>query len=268
MRSSIPTAAAVFTAAVLASPGAAAQLSDNGQFGASLYGWFPSIGGKTTFPGDGVDVSIDSDQILDSLKFVFMGTLEARKGRWGGFTDVVYIDLGRNRSDTRDITIGGVELPANASASVNYDLKGTAWTLAGTYRVVADPGASVDLIAGARLLDVEQTLDWGVTGNVGPIPLPGRTGSRQVDKSNWDAIVGVKGRLNFGGDRRWFIPYYLDVGTGDSDMTWQAMAGVGYAWNWGDVFAAWRYLDYDMKSGGSVQDLNFSGPAIGLTFRW
>jgi len=32
--------------------------------------------------------------------------------------------------------------------------------------------------------------------------------------------------------------------------------------------AAWRYLYYDMPSGKAIKDINFSGPAIGLTFRW
>jgi hypothetical protein len=42
------------------------------------------------------------------------------------------------------------------------------------------------------------------------------------------------------------VPYYLDVGTGESDFTWQAMTGLGYSWKSVDVNAAWRYLDYDV----------------------
>ena len=64
------------------------------------------------------------------------------------------------------------------------------------------------------------------------------------------------------------MPYYLDVGTGDSDLTWQGIAGIGYAFGWGETVAAWRYLDYDLDSGSPVADINFSGPAIGVVFRW
>jgi hypothetical protein len=30
----------------------------------------------------------------------------------------------------------------------------------------------------------------------------------------------------------------------------------------------WRYLDYNMPSGDAVEDLNFSGAAIGVTFHF
>ena len=60
----------------------------------------------------------------------------------------------------------------------------------------------------------------------------------------------------------------LDVGTGQSKLTWQGIVGVGYAFNWGSIVAAWRYLDYEFKSGSPVENLSFNGPAIGLIFRW
>ena len=64
------------------------------------------------------------------------------------------------------------------------------------------------------------------------------------------------------------MPYYLDVGTGQSQLTWQAAAGVGYRFGWGDVSAMWRYMDYNMKSGKPIESLNLNGPLIAATFRW
>ena len=77
----------------------------------------------------------------------------------------------------------------------------------------------------------------GTEGNIGGIPATGRTGESNVGRTNWDGIVGVKGRWHFGAEHRWFVPYYVDIGTGDSDFTWQAMAGIGYSWAHWDV---WR----------------------------
>ena len=91
-----------------------------------------------------------------------------------------------------------------------------------------DSQGNLDLLAGARLLDIDQTLDYQLSGDIGPLPLPGRQGSADVKLSNWDAIVGVKGRYSFGTDREWFIPYYIDIGTGQSRFTWQGIAGIGY----------------------------------------
>ena len=126
----------------------------------------------------------------------------------------------------------------------------------------------MDVFAGARLADVKQKLAYQVSGNVGPLPVEGRQGSLSAETKNWDAIVGARGRVMLGAERRWFVPWYVDVGAGDSDSTWQAMAGIGYSFGWGDVLAAYRYLDYDMKSGHPIADVNFSGPAVAVVFHW
>ena len=255
---------AVLTGPLLViAPPAWAQAADGWRFQAALNVYLPDIGGKTTFPdtGTGSDATIDAETILENLKMTFMGTFEASRGGWGVFTDVLYMDIGNTRSD---ITIGGL----GRTASASYDLKGWVWTLGGVWKLSSDPASTFDVVAGARLLDIEQTLGWELTGNVGAIPVPGRTGSSKIGLSNWDAIVGVKGRVSFGAGRQWFVPYYLDVGAGESDLTWQAVGGVGYSFGWGDVVASWRVIDYEMKSGKAVENLNFNGPSISAIFRW
>ena len=46
------------------------------------------------------------------------------------------------------------------------------------------------------------------------------------------------------------------------------MAGLGYSYAWGDVFAAWRYLGCNMKSSDKIDDLNLNGPMLGIAFHW
>ena len=257
-------------AAALISGSAAAQSTDDWKFQAGIYVWLPTIDGTTAFPPSdgGSGAGVDIDTIIEDLKMAFMGSFEARRGQFGLFTDAVYVDIGDDKSGTRELSLGGVPLPADVSANVGFDLKGWAWTLTGLYQAVRTPEASLDVIGGVRLLDLKDTLDWTLTGNVGSVALPDRTGARGDTLQNWDAIIGVRGRLAFGEARRWFAPYHLDVGTGDSDLTWQAMAGLGYSFGWGDVLAAWRYLDYDMKSGATIESLNLNGPLIAAAFRW
>lgn len=55
---------------------------------------------------------------------------------------------------------------------------------------------------------------------------------------------------------------------GDSDLTWQALGGIAYHFSWGDVTLIYRYLDYQFQSGVEIRDLSFSGPAIGVSWRW
>lgn len=256
--------------ACLASPTAVAQeTSDDWSFAASLYGWFPDIGGNTGFPaGGGGNIDVDVSTILDHLKFTLQGSLAIQRGRWGAFTDIVYLDVGETKSGTRALSIGGVQLPGTVSATAQFDLKSTFWTIAGSYRVADSADATFDLLLGARLADFNQSFDWTFSGDFGPVPPPPLTGSRNTSVEQWDGIAGAKGRMNFGTDRRWTVPWYLDIGTGDSDLTWQGALGLAYAFDWGAIGVEWRYLDYDLESGGLVEDMNFSGPAIGAMFRW
>ena len=248
---------------------ASAQTSDQWQYGAIIYGWLPSIGGKTTFPaGTGSDIHISDQDILDHLKFTFMGSFEARKGEWGLFTDIIYLSVGGSKSQTRDVNVGGVPLPGGITADLNLNLKSTIWTIAGEYRAATTPTASVDVLAGARLADVKQSLGWTFSADLPIDHNPGRTGSKDLDVSKWDAIVGAKGRIAISDDRQWFVPWYADIGTGQTDLTWQAIGGIGYSFSWGEVIGAWRYMDYKFKSGSPIEKLNFNGPAIGVAFHW
>jgi len=263
-------AAALAAPMVFASSLAIAQDTLGWRFEGTVSAYLPDISGRTAFPLTGAsgDATLDAKTIVEHLKMTFMGTLEASKGPSGLFTDVLYMDIGDSRSGFREMSIGGLPLPAGAEARADYDMKGWVWTLGGTWHALTDPAATLDVIAGARLLDIEQTLTWEVTGNVGSIPASGRAGSSKVALSHWDGIVGVKGRLGLTADRKWFAPYYIDVGTGESKLTWQAMGGIGYAFQWGDVVAAWRYIDYTTKSGNPVESLTFNGPSISAVFRW
>ena len=258
-------------AAVLLSPLiASAQSSEQWQYTATINGYLPTIGGKSKFPVDssGSSVNLDAETILENLKFTFMGSLDIHNGRWGGFTDVLYLDLGGRKSQSRDFTIGDTGIPAGTTADLDYDLKGFVWTLAGEYRLESAPDLKMDALLGARYFALKPKLGYSITGNLGPISSAGRSGSAEIDEDVWDAIIGVKGRYTFGESRKWSVPFYLDVGTGQSDLTWQAAVGVGYAFQWGEVSALWRYLDYKFKSSSKIEDMNFNGPQIGLTFRW
>jgi hypothetical protein len=260
-------AGAFLSATACAQSNPAGNEADKWMFTASIYGFLPHIGGRLSVPVDagGDSIDVDAKTIIDHLKFTVMGTFDAHYGNWGAFTDVIYLNVGGNKSNVRTGTIG---VPVETTADLNLDLKGTIWTVAGEYRVISDPAMKMDILAGARLFDVKTTLGWSFHGDIGPIPEPGRNGSREISGNVWDGIVGVKGNYAFGDDRKWFAPFYLDVGTGDSQLTWQIAGGIGYRFGWGEVFGMWRYLDYNFKSGKELEDVNFNGPMVGVAFQW
>jgi len=240
------------------------------RYGASIYVYLPTVAGSTAFPADsgGTPINVDAAKILDSLKMVFMGSFDAHNGTWGVFTDVVYIDLGNTKSNSRDFSIGNIGLPAGTTANLDWDLKGTAWTLAGQYRVSSDRQLPVDLLLGTRMFDLRQRLNWNITGSIGPLPPTSQSGSAEANETVWDAIIGVKGRYVFGADRKWAAPFYLDIGTGQSASTVQAAGGISYAFSWGEINGLWRYLGYHNKSGKAMSEVSFSGPQVGAVFRW
>jgi hypothetical protein len=266
---------AMFIAATTAFGSIHAQTSGNAEptddlkFRLVIYGWLPDVGGTTTFPqDDGGEVSTRESSIIDNLKMAFMGSLGVQRGQWGAFTDVIYLDFGNTQSSTRGLIVNDEPLPIGAAAKAELDLKGWSWTLAGSYLLRDESNGDLEVFAGARLLDLKTTLDWQFSGDVGSIPVLEREGSGKATLSNVDAIAGVKGNLMYGADHQWFTPYYLDVGAGQSDVTWQAMAGIGRSFRWGDVIVAWRYLDYDLQSGSGIQNVDFNGPGIAAAFRW
>jgi hypothetical protein len=272
-----PLVAATFAfATALVAPAAAAQdlTAGDWHFRAQVYGWFPSVSGSTNLPpssGGGLAPNVDLSNYMDALQFAFMGTFEARKGKLGIVTDYVYLNFEADKSARRDFNLSGplglINIPAGAAADVKAGLSGYVWSLAGTYAAVEDPMVSLQVLGGFRYLKVKPSLEWRFTGNIGALPPLAVAGSASADPGAWDVIVGAKGRVRLG-DSAWFVPYYADVGTGQSDLTWQAMAGVGYAFSWGDVTAAYRHLAYKFPDSFALKDLSFSGPAVALGFRW
>jgi len=126
------------------------------------------------------------------------------------------------------------------------------------------------VFAGARYFHAEATLDWRLGAAINR-PGGGRsltaTGRIEQDESIVDGIVGVRGEIALG-EGAWSLPFHLDVGTGTSDVTWQAMAGVAYGFGKWDLIGVYRHLAYDLDDDALLKDFSFSGPAIAARFRF
>jgi hypothetical protein len=103
------------------------------------------------------------------------------------------------------------------------------------------------------------------------IELPGggtvlsRQGTIESDLDSWDAIIGIQGERHIG-EGKWPLPDYLDVGTGDSDLTWQVIAGASYAFGQGDLALGYRHFEYDVGPKELMENVSFSGPVLGFRF--
>jgi hypothetical protein len=232
---------------------------------AAVYGFFPSVGGTTRFaaPGGG-EIDIDADDLVRNAEIAFMGSVEAQKGRWGLFSDVIYIDVGDEMAGSTALAQGALPLPPGVTADASLDVEASVWMIAANLRVLDGEQSTFDAFAGVRTLDAEGTLDATLMSPLGPIA----SASSTAEDDNVDGVIGVKGKVSFGKRHQWFVPFYADIGAGDSDRTSQAATGVGYTTRWGELFATYRYLDYDMKSDRKIASLDFSGPAIGVSYRF
>lgn len=66
--------------------------------------------------------------------------------------------------------------------------------------------------------------------------------------------------------RQWHAIYHVDVGAGDSDYTWQGIAGVGYHFKNFDGVLAYRYISWSFGDDAVLGDLNLSGVMLGMRF--
>jgi len=240
--------------------------SDAWVWRASLNGWLPSIHSSTQFDlpsGGNISAKTDPGSYLSKLKFAFMGTVEARRGQWSFLADVAYVDFGNLRSNVRSISGPGGIVTVPIDAGTTSDLKGFVGTFEGGYAVMQTSGARADVVAGLRYANLKTKLDWQLSGPTGGLAT---SGGVEATKDFVDGVVGVRGNASLGGN--WDVRYYLDGGAGTSRFTWQAFAGVGYRYSWGDVILGYRHLSYDFHNDKPISDLKLSGPivSVGFTF--
>ena len=224
------------------------------EFSTSVYLWGLSIGGETA---DGEDIDIGFSDLWENLNFAVMTWVTARNGNWLVFGDVQYAHL--EGDDSTTVNVGpGMELDAD------LDLELTQWVIqaGGGYTVSRSSKHILDVFAGFRYLYQDSELEFDI----------GATDIVKVDDSadNIDAIIGVNSMLYL--NEKWYLNSYLDVGTGESNLTWQGMALLGYQFNTFSAVMGYRYtywdFDGDKGLGKDYDELDFSGPIVGATFRF
>jgi hypothetical protein len=239
---------------------------DKWQFSILGYLWAPTIKGSLSFPiaNTGGSFNLDPNDIFNNINAAFMGSFGVQYNRWGFFTDVLYMDLGKSKTGQRDFTLPNQTV--GISAYVNLDMKAWIVTSAVQYRVVEQQDFIMSSFVGARYLYLKPSLSWYFSRDPDDPTVP-RGGERSLSGDKVDAIIGFKGQWMFGEHRAWAIPVYADVGGGGSKLTWQLAGGVAYHWEAWEFGALYRKINYHINSSG-VTDLSIAGPMIGAVYRW
>ncbi len=253
--------------------------SGNGwTFSVKPYLWLPGVSGTLKYeipPGSGSGPTVDlGSYVLENLSVALMIGAEARKGDWAIVTDLVYLDVDSDNSSVRSADFAGpggrVPVAVTSDIGTRSGLTGEFWELVAARTMGRKGNSSIDLLGGFRYLTIRASTDWQLAGDVAG-PGPGQSFSRVGGISDrvdlWDGIIGIRGVVGLGSGG-WAVPYYLDAGAGSSRFTWQGTAGIEYRFAWGDVQLSYRYIYYNMDSSGLLQGVSFSGPGVGVNFRF
>jgi hypothetical protein len=265
---------------LVSAPAAAAMASDDPDrltFTLQPYMWLPTLEGNlkyTTLPNGSSGspaIEIEPDDLLENLDLALLLTASVRKGKWSFVADCTYLELAASDSAVRSVDFGGNVVTTSLDIGADVEMKGFVTTLVAGYRVFDEEILKADLVAGARYLWLEMDTEWNLAAAVSG-PGAGQTFARRgrmtEDGDVWNGVVGIRGRIMLG-KSHWFIPYYADLGAGDCELTWQVFSALAYAFDSWDIAVGYRHLEFDADDDDAlIQELRFSGPVIGATFRF
>ena len=223
--------------------------SDGWNYSAAAYLWMADLGGETVL---GTDIDADSDDLLGDLQGAAVVTLGARHDKWSFILDTIYLNA-------EDVHNRGV----NPLVSVT-DVQLSAWVVTPMvgYNIIRNDTLDLNLLAGIRYVYLDSEVN---------VRTPLQNRKQSSSGGAWNGIAGLEGQVDL--SEHWSLPFHVDAGTGETDFTWQAYAGVGYALTEQfSLFGGYRYLalefdDDDPNTGGDLfDDLTLSGGIVGVKY--
>jgi hypothetical protein len=289
----------------VASPVSAADLGPGGyvqplppppskwEFSFTPYGWFIGIDGNATAAGHTANIDKNFIQIAEESDYLtaLMGYFEARKGRFGVFTDVVWADLGfpgnYQFQGSPFSRFPGVKASIKGNAQLDYESTiiqaGAAYELAKWQN--GPSYTALDVMASARYWNEDTNIKLNFTGK---LDVDFKRLGLKVRRSRNFAVAGgetlewvdpvgglrLRHRLASGSDLN------LTGGVGGfgagSDFSWQAVGTYGFdVTMFGTTMRSvvgYRALSVDYSENGKFGkngiDWIQHGPLLGAKFSW
>jgi opacity protein-like surface antigen len=215
----------------------------------SMYIWTTRLDGDMTVKGTTAPVDVKFTDLFDKLDVCFMGLVEVGKGKWSFMSDIFYAKLEPSASTPR--------------ADFNSQIEQFIGNFAVFYNVVETSTTRFDTYAGARVNWMETDVDIQGKG-------PGaRSYSDSASKTWVDPIIGF--RVHHDLTDKFFVRALADIGGFNisSDLTWQAMASLGYRINAkASVGLGYRAIGTDYTSGTTTYDVTSHGLLLGLEYHF
>jgi hypothetical protein len=259
--------------------------ADVWRFTVMPYFWAPSLNGTATIRGRTADVDLTFLDMVEHSRipkdlFGLMGYLEARKGPWSLFTDLVYFQISHSASAFRERSLApGIsgEIAASAEATIRMFI-GEA---AAAYEIArfGTPAAysAFDVYAGLRGWWQEASASLAISAqlDIGDLEISrNRAIARSGDVSWVDPLIGLRWRYRFAPDKELVVRGDVGGFGVGSDISWQAIAMFDWEFCrsesvvWKAVLG-YRALsvDYSQGSGRTLYewDVVQHGPIFGIS---
>ena len=230
------------------------NLEGDWRFRVIPYGWLPDQLQLTT-EANGTTTTTDlwTSDILDNIKAVGMITAQVRKGSFGAYHDVIYMNLHFDKNKG-PLNLKLKEEVFILSFGTSYELG--RWKLGGGPEA---PTVLVEPTFGGRASIMQTKINF--------TPGPRKT-------VNIDTVAPVLGLRTFWNlTERWNFLISGDYGgfdVGYTRETWSGMSALGYRFRMfgvaSNVVAGYRAMGLDVTKGAVKLDMMIKGPIVGLAF--
>jgi hypothetical protein len=246
------------------------------------YGWLPFFNGDVTIKGRTVSVDVTPIELLEHLDAApWMSYVEARKGPFAIYNDIVYAKVGVDANHARSIDGLNLNATANLKAELAIIEAGAAYEIARW-----QPGGSIkdngpqrftafDLIVGARYWHQEMAISLALSAfDTTGLDVSGSRAVARGGSVDWvDPLVGFRIRHQLSPGHE--LVFRADVGGFDvgSQFSWNLMGA--YSWDFAvrdgvtlSGLLGYRALSVDYAKGSGLStyeyDVVMHGPIVGL----
>lgn len=213
------------------------------------YGWGPDVTVETL---DGQEFDVTLGDLIDGFDFAWEMKVGARKGKWTFLLDTIFMDL--SWDDFGSASFAGQDI----ETEVQVDMQVWLVDLTASYEFLDTGRTRLEALAGVQYLYE----DLGFKFDAAALGVEATT-----TFNTWDAFGGLQGSTDL--SDKWYLTYQVQLGTGDSNRVWNAIAGANRKFEKLTMFMGWRYVDFEMDTndtdGGNLIDGQYaSGPMVGL----
>lgn len=218
-----------------------------------LTGYMFGMKGEAGAKGLSADVDLSIQDVVSNLDGALTLYTDGTNGSWGYWGSFEYIRIEDDAAKVGNLVAIG------PGTKIKGDFQTETTILDGGFSY--NINESVELIGGLRYwrLDNEITAAISIGDNLG------RAKDVSGSESVLDGFIGTRVKLQL--SENWSSMLRFDLGAGDSDSTYQAMAMMNYHINdnWTTSFG-YRYLSLDYENNGFIFDMENQGIQIAVLY--